>query len=689
MPNPPTFKDLKRFKQLSNRKSFKLTFNGIKKLPQPLNIPSLPPFDVNPIILGIQPPSPNLVGTESLLGLSGLTFKTNFRLSPFNKYRYLGRQFNENANFITPSLFFVNNDFITLSKTLSFDPILGENFIRQETYNKKGEVENIFYSLSTFDFEKQRINAITSKNSITGVIFTTFSEPIIETIDVTPFLSGGDIFLNGKIDGEFYDDIYYDIKFENDFIDNNIFTYYRNQITFEKRTINFTFNVQTTDSFTINFSAFRNDGIPGLNITTIEIPVNILYVDRLPITGKYESITNTWNSIKNVPNPGGAEDKFRFLNSPGPVSGEWNTEWWGYNSRDLYNFSGVTYRSIGWSAENNVVLITPKHGVCNEHWGSDPNPGDIGFFYDHTNGNAVSAEVVSVLNTGEQDIRMVKFDRDLTAYGDIKVYKLPLFLTPIDNDYYCVIYQGGNGPFGTGASDRHAGLGTNYSVTENDITNPDPGFNHWGTNIRETSLWSVSSIFSNSYFSLSSLAVGDSSSPSFIVTDDILFVSGFWFAGGGGPNYGLSSVQTVLSAGLETLGNSEGYTLSTVEFKYLSGNNEQVNHGLIEYLNVTVQEYSGQNYFYIDGNRAPSINLLNGYTYRFLQNDSSNNTHPLRFSTTNDGIHNDGLRYDDLITSVGLPGTPGAYIEIEVREDTPNLFYYCQNHPNMGGNITV
>ena len=577
MPNPPTFKDLKRLKETSLKKSFKLTFNGVKKLPQPLNIPSLPPFDIEPVILGIENlyiPTSDLVGTESLLGLSGFNFTLDIRLSPFNKYRYLGRQFNENTTFITPSLFFVNNDFITLSKTLSFDPILGENFIRQETYNDSGDIENIFYSLSTFNFEKQRINAITSKNSISGTIFTPVSSPFETTFDVTPFLSGGDIFLNGIIDGEIYDDIYYDIKFENDFITNQ--KDYSNQKSFEKRNINFTFDRQTTDSFTINFSAFRNDGIPGLNITTIEIPVNILYVDRLPITGKYESITNTWNSIKNVPNPGGAEDKFRFLNSPGPVSGEWNTEWWGYPFRDLYNFSGVTYRSIGWAAENNVVLITPKHGVCNEHWGSDPNVGGIGFFYDHTNGNAVSAKVVSAFNTGKSDIRMVKFDRDLTAYGDIKVYKLPYFLKPIPFNYWPVIYQGGNGPFGTGASDRHAGLGS-----ANNINNPYllpsevPGNTGvindlWTTGLKDTNFQEISSIFSNSFFALSTLAVGDSSSPSFLILqDDILFGSGFWFGNGSGPNYGLSAVQTFLSDGLETLGNSEGYTLSTVGINVL------------------------------------------------------------------------------------------------------------------------
>ena len=292
------------------------------------------------------------------------------------------------------------------------------------------------------------------------------------------------------------------------------------------------------------------------------------------------SIATTWQTISSTPNPNGEEDKFRFLNFEGGentgtelISGEWNTEWWGYSARDLYNFSGVSYNIRGpgkpgnYKDENNVTLITPRHGVCNEHWGSgeDPKVGDSMYFYDHTTGMSVSAEVEAVSATGVDDIRMVKYDRDLTALGDIKVYKLPLYTQPINPNTYCTIYQGGNGPFGTGSSDRHAGLGTQ---TE---------YNYLGsmlfqTKLGATDLWSVSSIFTGTYFALSSIDVGDSSSPTFIIyNNDILLASTFWFgidiirSKVVGPNYGLSAIQAVLSSGIETLGNSEGYILSTVE----------------------------------------------------------------------------------------------------------------------------
>lgn len=325
---------------------------------------------------------------------------------------------------------------------------------------------------------------------------------------------------------------------------------------------------RTTDVF------FISGGIIPPPTTTTPPPTTTTTTTTPPPPIILDSIATTWQTISSTPNPNGEEDKFRFLNFEGGentgtelISGEWNTEWWGYSARDLYNFSGVSYNIRGpgkpgnYKDENNVTLITPRHGVCNEHWGSgeDPKVGDSMYFYDHTTGMSVSAEVEAVSATEVDDIYMVKYDRDLTALGDIKVYKLPLYTQPINPNTYCTIYQGGNGPFGTGSSDRHAGLGTQ---TEYDYT----GSMLFQTKLGATDLWSVSSIFTGTYFALSSMDVGDSSSPTFIIyNNDILLASTFWFGNGAGPNYGLPAIQAVLSSGIETLGNSEGYILSTVE----------------------------------------------------------------------------------------------------------------------------
>lgn len=104
---------------------------------------------------------------------------------------------------------------------------------------------------------------------------------------------------------------------------------------------------------------------------------------------------------------------------------------------------------------------------------------------------------------------------------------------------------------------------------------------------------------------------------------------------------------------------------------------------------VTVANYLGSNYFYIDGTRAATLNLTEGQTYRFDQSDSTNSGHPLRFSTTSDGTHGGGTEYTTGVTTNGTPGSSGAYTQIEVASGAPTLYYYCTNHSGMGGQINT
>lgn len=104
---------------------------------------------------------------------------------------------------------------------------------------------------------------------------------------------------------------------------------------------------------------------------------------------------------------------------------------------------------------------------------------------------------------------------------------------------------------------------------------------------------------------------------------------------------------------------------------------------------VTVASYLGANYFYINGTRAPTLNLSEGSTYRFDQSDSSNSNHPLRFSTTSGGTHAGGVPYTTGVTINGTPGSSGAYTEITVASGAPTLYYYCSNHSGMGGTINT
>jgi hypothetical protein len=107
---------------------------------------------------------------------------------------------------------------------------------------------------------------------------------------------------------------------------------------------------------------------------------------------------------------------------------------------------------------------------------------------------------------------------------------------------------------------------------------------------------------------------------------------------------------------------------------------------------VTVVSTGGGNKYFIDGVQQATVNLAANATYRFDQSDSSNGTgvgHPLLLSTTSDGTHSGGSVYNTGVTTNGTPGSPGAYTEIVVAADAPNLYYFCQYHPGMGGSAPV
>ena len=100
---------------------------------------------------------------------------------------------------------------------------------------------------------------------------------------------------------------------------------------------------------------------------------------------------------------------------------------------------------------------------------------------------------------------------------------------------------------------------------------------------------------------------------------------------------------------------------------------------------VTVANVGGANYYFIDGVRQATLNLTEGFTYKFDQADSSNSGHPLRFSITSNGTHGGGSEYTTGVTTSGTPGNAGAFTQILVAADAPTLYYYCTNHSNMGG----
>lgn len=84
--------------------------------------------------------------------------------------------------------------------------------------------------------------------------------------------------------------------------------------------------------------------------------------------------------------------------------------------------------------------------------------------------------------------------------------------------------------------------------------------------------------------------------------------------------------------------------------------------------------------YHFRGQSHAPIRLKRGYTYVF---EGYSAWHPLRLSQTQDGKWQNGVDYQQGVT------TSETRLRIEVTKDTPNLFYYCAHHPNMGGALLV
>jgi len=104
---------------------------------------------------------------------------------------------------------------------------------------------------------------------------------------------------------------------------------------------------------------------------------------------------------------------------------------------------------------------------------------------------------------------------------------------------------------------------------------------------------------------------------------------------------------------------------------------------------TTAHPYSGQgssSAYFFDGLESPAITFSGAdasykYYYRFDQADSTNSGHPLRFYLEADK----STAYTTGVTTNGTPGSSGAYTQIAVDVNTPNVLYYqCSSHSLMG-----
>ena len=142
----------------------------------------------------------------------------------------------------------------------------------------------------------------------------------------------------------------------------------------------------------------------------------------------------------------------------------------------------------------------------------------------------------------------------------------------------------------------------------------------------------------------------------------------------------LSNLAAIGSVGTVTIGTTETETLTGVSATASVGS---VAISASTIYTVTVQSYGGGNRYYINGTRQPTLSLSEGGTYQF--NWSAATGHPLRFSTTSDGTHGGGSEY-----TTGVTINTGTYVfTITVAVGAPTLYYYCQFHSQMGGQINT
>jgi len=141
---------------------------------------------------------------------------------------------------------------------------------------------------------------------------------------------------------------------------------------------------------------------------------------------------------------------------------------------------------------------------------------------------------------------------------------------------------------------------------------------------------------------------------------------------------GVTSPELVIPTGVQATV-SLGQVIGVAGFVYAKARGNET-------FTITVQNVGGANkYFVNDFQQVMPTALHKGFTYKFDQSDSSNATHPLRFSTTQDGSD-----YTDGVTTVGTPGQSGAYTQIVVASNAPSTLYVkCSNHSGMGFAVSV
>ena len=160
---------------------------------------------------------------------------------------------------------------------------------------------------------------------------------------------------------------------------------------------------------------------------------------------------------------------------------------------------------------------------------------------------------------------------------------------------------------------------------------------------------------------------------------------------------GLSATASVNSSGVGTFGSLGGYNDSVAG----------IGSTFAQIYNVKVITKTADHRYYgtgesvgytLDGIESPFITLTPGRTYRFLQNDSSNNSHAIIFyleaarNTEYTGgvtYYADGVKTTSAAYDSAFNAASARWTEIFVQDSSPQVLYYqCYNHGYMGNAVS-
>jgi len=152
----------------------------------------------------------------------------------------------------------------------------------------------------------------------------------------------------------------------------------------------------------------------------------------------------------------------------------------------------------------------------------------------------------------------------------------------------------------------------------------------------------------------------------------------------------LSTVSTILAEINGVTPNNDLIGAKVTRFRTMAKFISASNTGgqTITYV-VTVQNNGGANYFYINGVKNPTLSMVAGNTYRFVQSDSSNTNHPLILKTSSGTtiINNQNA-------GLVATGTAGVNRVVNYLASTNASYnaarYSCSAHGNnMGNTISI